>query len=179
MTTSPAVVDGVVYVASSYRVEDEDGNHVNATMVQGFAAAACWADPDTCFNPVWRVKVSETFTSPALAVANGFVHVTGTGGTTWTYPIGTGSPCGGAYPCEPLRRSTGTAGPVVTDHLLYVGRNAFDVSGATGCTGSPTTCQPLWSGPGVSGTAIPTNGLVLVWASDGGGNRVLTVYHLA
>ena len=57
---------------------------------------------------------------------------------------------------------------------------AFDLNGASGCSGTPTTCQPLWRGDvdgntiATSATATGTN--VYVVAGDGSGNRTLYAF---
>jgi outer membrane protein assembly factor BamB len=51
------------------------------------------------------------------------------------------------------------------DHLY-----AFDGSGTTGCSGTPTVCDPLWTGDaGADVTTSPSvaNGLVYLTSSDG------------
>jgi hypothetical protein len=51
--------------------------------------------------------------------------------------------------------STGTVTPrAVVDGILYAsnpaGIEAYSATGSSGCSGSPTTCAPLWSYPGVA-----------------------------
>jgi outer membrane protein assembly factor BamB len=48
------------------------------------------------------------------------------------------------------RSTTNESQPVVAGGVLYAGSNdgnvyAFDADGDTNCTGTPKTCQPLWS----------------------------------
>jgi len=62
--------------------------------------------------------------------------------------------------CTPLwsARSAGGmhATPAVANGVLYVGTiwgelDAFDAAGATGCSGTPRTCMPLWTDLGMRG----------------------------
>jgi hypothetical protein len=60
--------------------------------------------------------------------------------------------------------STGAVTPqAVVNGILYVsdanGLEAYSATGSTGCSGSPTSCTPLWSYPGVS---VPSSGGVAV-----------------
>jgi hypothetical protein len=60
--------------------------------------------------------------------------------------------------------STGGVTPqAVVNGILYAsnasGLEAYSATGSTGCSGSPTTCTPLWSYPGVS---VPSTGGVAV-----------------
>jgi hypothetical protein len=69
--------------------------------------------------------------------------VTGCGGTPKTCtPLWTAVPKQG----EPA----GPKSPVVADGIVYVGfvdtLYAFDAAGVTGCSGTPKTCTPLWTG---------------------------------
>jgi PQQ-like domain len=44
----------------------------------------------------------------------------------------------------------GVSAPLIANGVLYVDTNrlyAFDATGATGCSGAPTTCAPLWTAP--------------------------------
>src|SRR6185437_13753814 len=71
----------------------------------------------------------------------------------------------------------GTTGPLtpqaVANGMLYAsnasGLEAYSTNGATGCSGSPATCAPLWtyvSGPLAGGIAI-SNGVVYAPTSNG------------
>jgi hypothetical protein len=60
--------------------------------------------------------------------------------------------------------SAGTVTPrAVVDGILYAsdaaGLEAYSATGSSGCSGSPTTCVPLWTYPGVS---VPATGGVAV-----------------
>jgi hypothetical protein len=60
--------------------------------------------------------------------------------------------------------STGAVTPrAVVNGTLYVsdaaGLEAYSATGSSGCSGTPTTCSPLWSYPGIS---VPTSGGVAV-----------------
>jgi outer membrane protein assembly factor BamB len=66
--------------------------------------------------------------------------------------------------------------PVVSGGIVYVGTqdghvDAFDADGATNCSGSPTTCPPLWTSPALSGfvtgTPAVAGGRVFVGSTAG------------
>ena len=54
----------------------------------------------------------------------------------------------GALQLERMRWSLGHAYANVAPT-----RAAFDAAGVQGCSGSPTTCAPLWSGPSITGSS--------------------------
>ena len=64
--------------------------------------------------------------------------------------------------------------------VLYVtdGTNvtAYDAGGSAGCSGSPLSCAPLWSVPGVS--AIVSNDLVYVSTTNPSGGQEIVAYGL-
>jgi len=164
---SPAVVDGVVYAGSILTGFDEDDLLVGSSTVTGWDTTSCVGD--LACPPSWNASVSDTsFATPTIAVAEGLLHVTDPDDSTVaTYATGAASPCAaGGAPCVAERRANAFGSPSIANGLLYVGPNAFDVTGVTACSGSPIICQPLWTAP-VPGTrhlAIPTNNKVIVWA---------------
>ena len=61
--------------------------------------------------------------------------------------------------------------PLIANGILYVATGqlyAFDATGATGCSGAPTTCTPLWTAPASQfhGMTI-ANGVVFVSDAEG------------
>ena len=84
--------------------------------------------------------------------------------------------------CSPLW-STSTAGSpsAMGGSVLYAssGTNidAYDAGGASGCSGSPIICSPLWSAPGA--TTIVATGTVYVGTADSSGNREIVAYGLS
>jgi outer membrane protein assembly factor BamB len=65
--------------------------------------------------------------------------------------------------------------PAVADGIVYVGAEdgklyAFDANGTTNCSGTPTTCAPLWTaqtGRGIESSPTIANGRVFVGSDDG------------
>lgn len=98
--------------------------------------------------------------------------------------------CGGSpKECRPVWQAEpgGLTTPAVVGGVVYVATSvvdgaivdgvlsAYDATGATGCSGSPPTCQPLWTAPlgaGSSAFAPPTvvGGIVYVTADTVGGS---------
>ena len=83
-------------------------------------------------------------------------------------------PSGTPVVCQPLFTGQPPSGdyfwtsPTVTSHIVFVGGQAYDTAGTAGCSGTPTTCAPLWSVPSdpYSVTAV-SNGRVYVGGTDG------------
>jgi outer membrane protein assembly factor BamB len=69
----------------------------------------------------------------------------------------------------------GTSSPAVASGVVYVGSPnhnlyAFDAGGATNCSGTPKSCNPMWSastGGAISSSPAVNGGLVLVGSGDG------------
>jgi hypothetical protein len=86
--------------------------------------------------------------------------------------------CSGAPPhetCAPLwtaaiggAGTVGQSSPVVVNGVVYVSANnklyAFSAAGTTGCSGTPKTCTPLWTGSSNANTTYASpavaNGMV-------------------
>jgi hypothetical protein len=182
VSTSPAVVDGVVYVVGRRTFEDDEGLQGGYTELAAFDAAECLATaPQGSCAPDWTGRSNEQyrFANPSVAVADGLVHVTGGAAGTATFAVGGGPSCV-ANRCAPLRRSatTGDRPLAVANGVLFAGRQAFDASGTSGCSGSPVLCQPLWTTP-LAGTttSVVTNGRVLTLTTSGT-STVLSNYRL-
>ena len=143
--TAPDVVNGVVYIG---------GSSVEAFDAKG--VTDCSGTPKVC-QPLWTSRSNASFTSPA--VASGVLYTTG--GTTGNDKVfaysanGTTNCSGTPTVCSPLWTGTmgttsSTSAPAVANGVVYAESNdaklfAFDAGGVTDCSGTPTTCSPLWS----------------------------------
>lgn len=155
--SSPAVVNGVVYI----------GSYDN--KLHAYAAAGCAIPPCA---PLWSstATAGDIYSSPA--VEDGVVYVGSDDDKLYAFRA-TG--CGAAI-CPPLW-SAATGGdirssPVVAKGVVYVGSSdgklyAFS---AAGCGGA-TTCLPVWSSTSTGGitTSSPAvaNGVVYIGSADG------------
>jgi outer membrane protein assembly factor BamB len=154
--SSPAVVNGVVYIASL------DGN-LYAFNANGCGQSSC--------NPLWVGTMNSNFSSlSSPAVVNGMVYV---GSEDHKLYVFAAAGCG-HNTCPPLW--TGSTGgsvfssPLVAGNVVYIGSedHRFYAFPANGCGRS--TCTPLWTGN--TGGAIDSspalgNGVVYVGSQDG------------
>jgi outer membrane protein assembly factor BamB len=174
--SSPAVVDGIVYVGS-YAVSD-------ANRVYAFSAAGttgCTGSPKTC-KPLWTAPLGEGVSS-SPAVADGVVYIGSDAadhaGKLYAFSAAGTTGCSGTpKTCAPLWTAT-TGGdvessPAVANGVVYVGSHdgelyAYDAAGTTGCSGSPKTWEPLWTataGNYVQSSPAVANGVVYVGSED-------------
>jgi outer membrane protein assembly factor BamB len=141
IASSPAVVNGVVYVNS-------EDHLLYAFDANG--ATNCSGTPKTC-SPLWTAPSNGQLSSPT--VANGVVY---SGGSTVSAFDAKGmTNCSGAPKvCKPLWTSSSTPGfsssPAVANGVVYASGvddrlYGFDANGATNCSGTPKTCSPLWT----------------------------------
>jgi hypothetical protein len=165
-TAATAYFDGMTIADGTVFVTDAEG-------VQAFDAAGstdCSGTPTVC-SPLWATS-THTVTGPAFSpgtgspvVANGVLYVPG-------YGDGLALASGGAYVsafdaagttdctgspkvCVPMWTTNGLptsasnlGSPSISDGVLYIANGtlfAFDASGSTDCSGTPTVCAPLWS----------------------------------
>jgi outer membrane protein assembly factor BamB len=161
--SSPAVVDGVVYIGSS------DGR------LWAFPATGC--GQSLCTTPLWSsTSLAQIIDSPT--VANGMVFIgSQTSPTSNDGKLNAFSAAGcGAATCAPLWQ--GLAGPqsilqsspAVANGTVFIGSfdhklYAFD---ANGC--GAATCQPLWTGMTggtIESTPTAVGGFVFVGSDDG------------
>lgn len=154
--SSPAVVSGVVYIAST------DGN-LYAFNANGCGQSSC--------NPMWVGAMDSNYSSfSSPAVGNGTVFVGSENHKLYAFPA---KGCGQGT-CAPLwTATTGGAlfsGPLVANNMVYVGSEDHRLYAfpASGCGRS--TCFPAWTG--ATGGAIdsaPTlgNGVIFVGSQDG------------
>ncbi len=171
LTSSPAVANGVVYVGSY------DGK------LYAFSAGGttgCSGTPKAC-KPLWAGATgSEIDSSPA--VAYGVVYVGSDDGKLYAFSAGGTTGCSGTpKACKPLwagatsNTAAVSSSPAVANGVVYVGSDdgdlyAFSAGGATGCSGTPKACKPLWSGATggqVYSSPAVANGVVYVGSYDG------------
>ncbi len=164
--SSPAVANGVVYVGS------EDGK------LYAFAVG-CARGGGSC-PPLWTGTTGGAiFASPA--VSNGVVYIGSADGKLYAFDAAGLIGCSGSpKTCSPLWTSVATGGvisgsPAVVNGVVYDGSAdgklyAFDAAGVTGCSGSPKTCNPLWTAAsgGLFDTSAPAvaNGVVYIGSDD-------------
>ncbi len=168
--SSPVVAGGVVYVTS-------DNNSGSPGTVYAFDAAGntgCAGSPKTC-AALWTASLGG-HPYGSTAVGNGTVYVTADDNQLYAFNAAGNTGCSGTpKTCTALWTApTGDAAdgtPAVVDGVVYVssGANspsgtlyAFDASGASNCSGSPKTCNPLWSAAVDGGGRSPAvaNGVV-------------------
>ena len=162
--SSPAVVNGVVYVGS-------DNGKLYAFDAAG--NTNCSGTPKTC-APLWTASTgSSVFSSPA--VSNGVVYIGSEDGNLYAFDAAGNKKCSGnPKACAPLWIAPVGAGiyssPAVSNGVVYVGPqngngqvDAFDASGKTDCSGgTPKICAPLWtySTGSTSSSAAVLNGVL-------------------
>ncbi len=155
-TSSPAVVNGVVYVGSF------DGN-LYAFNANGCGLSSC--------NPLWVGKMDDQFvTVSSPAVVNGFVYIGSADHKLFAFAA---AGCG-HNTCNPIwTGTTGGAidsGPLVINGKVYVGSedHKLYVFNAIGC--GHATCTPLWTvntGGGVNSSPAFANGVIYFGSQDG------------
>jgi outer membrane protein assembly factor BamB len=170
--SAPAVADGVVYIGSS------DGD-LYAFSADG--TTGCSGTPKTC-TPLWA-GLTDGYVNSSPAVADGVVYVMSD--KLYAFSTAPGSTnCSGTPPnktCTPLWTGAGatqgglTSSPAVANGEVYVGSYdgklyAFSAAGTTGCSGTPKSCKPLWTG--ATGSEIDSSpaaayGVVYVGSDDG------------
>jgi outer membrane protein assembly factor BamB len=184
---SPAVAGGVVYAAGvSQRLYAFDAK----------GGANCTGTPLTC-TPLWTATLGGEARA-SVTVADGRVFVSAIVGfdhVLYAFDAAGVTGCSGApKTCTPLWTASapivslataGRATPAVADGRVYMAFGAqpadddsgaaavlaFDAAGQVGCSGSPTTCSPLFSGrtdgASVLSSASVVNGVVYASADDG------------
>jgi outer membrane protein assembly factor BamB len=165
--SSPAVVNGVVYVTAS--------------KLYAFSAAGTTGCSGTTLKtckPLWT-GTTPGFAVASPAVANGVVYTASNGKFAAFSATGTTGCSGTPKTCKPLWTGTTPAGatvtsPAVANGVVYTGSNpgslyAFSAAGTTGCSGTPKTCKPLWTGAGsgdIDTSPAVANGVVYVGADN-------------
>jgi outer membrane protein assembly factor BamB len=175
--SSPSVVGGVLYV----------GGNKTLYAFDAAGVTSCSGVPKTC-TPLWMATTgSAMFSSPA--VAGGVVYVGAYDNKLYAFDAGGVTGCSGVpKTCAPLwtgaTQALIIASPAVANGLVFIGSEAtdqsvyaFDAAGVTGCSGTPKTCTPLWTGdtPGGARSSPAVSGDSLYIGSD---QAVLTVFSL-
>jgi outer membrane protein assembly factor BamB len=173
--SSPAVVNGVVYVVS-FCVTDCFTTTSALYALDASGTTNCSGTPKTC-NPLWTAPVPGDKTSPV--VANGVVYVSAGSSLLAFDASGTTDCAGTPKTCSPLW-GAGTYGaldtPAVANGVVYVGTragptdnadgrlSAFDANGKTNCSAVTKTCNPLWTASVGYPTSSPAvaNGVVYI-----------------
>jgi outer membrane protein assembly factor BamB len=165
--SSPAVVNGVVYVGS---------NDAKLYAFDARGITGCSGSPKTC-SPLWTAPGAGGLSSPA--VAQGVVYVGSDDHNLYAFDANGETGCSGEpKTCTPLW--TGPTGdvissaPAVDPSRVYVSSNdgklyAFDAAGVTGCAGSPNVCAPLWTattGAALLSSPAVAKGIVYVGSDD-------------
>lgn len=161
--SSPAIVNGVAYIASS------DG------VLWAYSANGC--GQSLCTSPMWQsTPIAQMLDSPT--VAGGFVYVgsqTSFSSNAGKLDVFSAAGCGQSV-CPPLwQGDAGTdailqSSPTVAHGLVYVG--AYDgkvyAFKASGC--GQNLCQPVWTGAtggSIESTATVANGVLYIGSDDG------------
>lgn len=172
--SSPAVANGVVYIGSFDK---------KLYAYDAAGTAGCSGTPKTC-APLWSGTANDPTSASSPAVANGVVYISA-GRNLYAFDAGGSTGCSGTpKACQPLWTAAAGGGdfnfssPTIANGVVYIGSTdgnlyAFDAGGATGCSGTPKTCQPLWTtaatgGPMSFSSPAVANGRVYVGASDDG-----------
>jgi outer membrane protein assembly factor BamB len=168
--SSPTVANGVVYVGS------------NDNKLYAFNAAGTTNCSGTAFRicqPLWTGATGGLiFSSPA--VANGVVYVGSFDHKLYAFDASGTTGCSGTpTTCDPLWTGlTGAAlyeaSPAVGNGVVYIAAldgkvYAFDATGTSGCSGTPTTCTPLWTGAtgdSIFSSPMVADGIVYVGSDD-------------
>ena len=170
--TSPAVVNGIVYVVSN-------------TKLYAFDAAGstgCSGTPKTC-APLWTANADGTLSS-SPAIVDGVVYFESVSKLFAVDAAGSTGCSGTPKTCAPLWTANvpraSVSSPAVANGFVYVGSResmpeafdaklfAFDAAGSTGCSGTPKTCAPLWTAAISTSDSAPAvaNGVVYTGSYD-------------
>ncbi len=147
--STPTVANDILYVGA-------DGGNLFAFDALG--ATGCNAQ-HVCL-PLWRAPTGGPVKS-SPSVANGRVFVGSQDGKLYAFDAAgnTGCVAGRQRICSPLWTATTAnfvdSSPAVVNGVVYVGSdaggstaarlNVYDAAGSTNCSGTPRTCQPLWT----------------------------------
>ncbi|GHO81780.1 hypothetical protein KSD_95510 [Ktedonobacter sp. SOSP1-85] len=154
--SSPAVLNGVVYVGS-------DDHKLYAYKASGCGTSMCF--------PLWASNPTGGIINSSPAIANGIVYVGSDDHRLYAYKA---NGCGASI-CSPLWSSAPTgqaieSSPVVINGVVYVGSNDHKLYAyrADGC--GTNTCSPLWSSDPTGGIIYSSpavaNGVVYVGSND-------------
>ena len=164
------VTNGMVYV-STYQTPGPPPGGPSGS-VEAFDANGttdCSGTPKVC-QPLWTTASDVGYSPPA--VANGILYAIGEDTLDAFSANGTTDCSGTPTVCQPLWSATldasptyiSTVSPSVSGGFVYAesansNLESFDANGITNCSGTPTTCAPLWTATqtGLDGVA---NGIV-------------------
>jgi outer membrane protein assembly factor BamB len=166
--SSPTVANGIVYIGSGTSIFGTN----NLYAFDAAGTTNCSGSPKTC-QPLWSAQVPGRIQPLSPAVANGVVYVGTSLGLLFVYDAAGNTNCSGSPKlCQPLWAAAGalnlaaTSSPAIANGLAYVGGAelhgpghklyVFDAAGNTNCSGSPKTCQPLWTAPVTAAGQITT-----------------------
>jgi hypothetical protein len=174
-TGAPAVVNGVVYVFTSL------GGAGTLYAFDAKGVTNCSGTPTVC-QPLWTTVAAEGTGLTSPMVANGEVYV---GGDAFD-ANGVTNCSGTPKVCQPLWTVTLSVDvldntPAFANGVVYytggptpsgggVGQlYAFSADGTTNCSGTPTTCSPLWTATMPNGVSSPAVSGGFVFAESGNG----------
>jgi outer membrane protein assembly factor BamB len=167
-----SVANGMAYVgADDGRIHVFDANGVTS----------CSGMPKFC-APLWTGMTERDQSVFSPAVVDGVAYVSSSNGHVYAFDANGVTNCSGMPKrCRPLWHSNWVSvwqsSPTVSNGVLYIGVGlpnsdhglvAFDATGVTGCSGSPTKiCKPLWFGATLgqiasSSTPAVANGVVYI-----------------
>ncbi len=167
---SPNVSNGMVYV-SGYEAPGGIPPQGPIGLIQAFDANGvtnCSGTPKVC-KPIWSTASDIGYSPPA--VANSVLYAIGADTLDAFSADGSTNCSGTPKVCQPLWMAPldttppyiSTASPVVSGGVVYAESasghlEAFSANGSTNCSGTPTTCTPLWTATG--GLDAVANGIV-------------------
>ena len=170
--STPAVVNGVVYVANSTSLLAFDGT----------GKTDCSGTPTVC-SPLWSAPTGTTSEIATPAVDSGIAYIVNDS-TLTLYAFdatGTINCAGSPKTCAPLWTASGVGGaPAIANGKVYVdgivdgtgGIDAFNTTPTSNCSGSPVVCTPLWSytAPNFSAFGAPVVANGVLYSTDANGN---------
>jgi len=152
--SSPAVVNGVVYIGGSDNFVGSGEGRLYAFDADGTQGCSGPPTARVC-NPLWTANPGGEITG-SPAVAQGRVYVGSSDGILAVFDAAGQQSCSGSpKTCAPLMTAdtndTGGSSPAIAGNVVFIQSNeigkvsAFDATGNLGCTGTPKQCTPLWS----------------------------------
>jgi outer membrane protein assembly factor BamB len=167
---SPAVVDGIVHVATSAFV-----HYGNVFAYDAAGVRNCAGTPKVC-EPIWRARMS-SFVDNAATVWRGVVYYADGYGKVAAFDAAGVKGCSGTpNVCQPLWTAQAGPGahgsPTLYKGRVFVGSDngniyAFDANGVEACAGTPKVCEPLWvaetgQSSGIFATPAASDGVLYV-----------------
>jgi outer membrane protein assembly factor BamB len=170
VSTSPAVVNGTLYVTAGAA-----GRTLYAFDAGG--GAGCSGAPVSC-APLWSADLGGVASDPTVAA--GRVYVGAADGRLYAFDgAGTTGCTGSPAVCSPLWTATlGGTGksvstPAYANGVLYAtstnGRLYAVSATGTSCSGTPTTCTPLWRSMVGTRSGAPAVASGIVYSATSGG----------